>query len=88
MEFNKDRLGGSIFWDHTFFQAEFAYNNKTHGLIRFSRTLKRIDFVEISDKIYKTTTDKKWQEELFEEEDMKIVYLGSERISIKRVPTI
>jgi len=57
-----------------------------HGSTRFPRTLKEIDFVEKSNKKYKTTSDKKRREEFFEEENMKIVYLRRERIPTKRVP--
>ena len=59
----------------------------THDSTRFSRTSKEIDFVEKSNKKYKATTDKKKLGEFFEKEDMKIVYLGRERISTERVST-
>jgi len=59
MEFNEDRRGESRFWDYTFPQVEFAYNNMAHSLTRFPRMLKEIDFVEKSNKKYKTTVDKK-----------------------------
>jgi len=49
MEFNEDCRGESRFWDHSFPQAEFAYN-MAHDSTRFPRTQKRIDFVEKSNK--------------------------------------
>ena len=33
MEFNEDHQGESRFWDHTFLQAEFVYNNMAQGSI-------------------------------------------------------
>ena len=48
--------------------------------------LKRIDFMEKSNKKYKAIADKKRRVEFFEEEDMTVVYLGREIISTKRVP--
>ena len=59
-----------------------------HGSTGFSRMLKRLDFVEKSNKKYKETTDKKKLEEFFEEKDMKIVYLGREGITTERVSTM
>ena len=80
MKFNKDRQGESRFWNHTFSQAEFVYNSMDHGSTGFPRKLKRIDFVENSNKKYKTAADKKRQEKLFEEEDVMMIYLRKERI--------
>jgi len=58
--------------------------NKVIGL---PRVQKRIDFVEKSNKKYKTTADKKRREKLYEEEDMMKVYLRRERTLVERVPT-
>ena len=83
-EFNEERWGESRFWDHSFPQAEFAYN-MAHDSTRFPRTQKRIDFVEKSNK-YKATVDKRKWEKLFEKKDM-MVYLHGEIIPAERVPT-
>ena len=53
MEFNEDRRGESRFWDHTFPQEEFAYNNMTHYSTKFPHTLKGIIFLEKSNNKYK-----------------------------------
>jgi len=74
IEFNEDRRGESIFWDHTFPWEEFAYNSMARGLTKFSLTLKGVDFVKKSNKKYKASADKKRREKFFEKEDMKIVW--------------
>jgi len=86
MEFNEDRRGELRFWDHTFPQAEFAYNNMAHDSTRFFSYAEVVDFVEKSNKD-KAVSNKK-RRETFEKEDMKIMYLGREIISIERVPTM
>jgi len=40
-------------------QAKFAYNSMVHGSTGFLRTQKRVDFVEKSNKKYKTAADNK-----------------------------
>ena len=40
-----------------------------------------------SNKQYKVVADKKRREKLFEHEDIRMVYLRRERITVKRVPT-
>ena len=81
MEFNEDHRGESKFWDHTFPQAEFAYNNMDHGSTGFSRMLKEIDLVVKSNKKYKAVDDKKRREKLIKDEDVMMVFLRRERFS-------
>ena len=56
-------------------------------VLGFSYTQKEVDFVEKSNKKYKTTADKKRREKLFEEEDMIMMYSEEKKFLKESLPS-